>query len=143
LEPLAAPAGIDPVAPQQVGLNTTGKSLGVHLALETAFALPTSAVAVADVPADLTRLRDALLEVSHRRRDPVPPLPSASADPAWPRARRRHWFDACTADPPLYLDRVEAHEPTDLQVRNAAFLDQPPYEPPRHAQACRQAVDVE
>jgi hypothetical protein len=41
-------------------------------------------------------------------------------------------LDACGFDPPLDLDRVETHEPSDLQVRDPAFVDQPPDEANGH-----------
>jgi hypothetical protein len=67
LEELLAAPGVDPVTPQQVGLHRTGEALCVELALEAALALLAGVVAVADIPADLTRLRDPSLEISHRR----------------------------------------------------------------------------
>src|SRR5205823_2078725 len=62
VEALLPSPGIDPVAPQQVGLDGAGKALGVDRALEAALALAPTVIAVADVPTDLARLRDPLLK---------------------------------------------------------------------------------
>src|SRR5262249_5011913 len=142
---LLAPPRVDPIAAQQIRLDRSGEALGVELALEAALALPTIAVAVPHIPTDLAGLGDPLLDVSHRRAPTERRRGEASAAPPERDncGRRVERLDAARRNPALDLDRIEPHEPPDLQVRHAALLDQPADEARRHAEARRQAIDVE
>ena len=131
LEWLPALAGVDPLAAKEVGLDAASEPDGIGLAVERALALAAGVVAVADVPSRLACGRAPPADVSHAR---------ASRPPT---ARDDRRLDPALAQPSIDLDRVEAHEAAEFQVRNAAVVDESPDKALRHAETRRQAVYVE
>ena len=142
LERLLAAARIDPVAAQQVGLDGSGEALRVDLALEAALALLPGVVAVADVPADLTRLRDPLLDISHRRTRFDERRARRLSEPATPPTSARGTTRAASIQRSTSTGSKRTNRPifrygtrrssTSRRTNRAVTPD-----------ACRQAVDVE